>query len=70
MISAYNPRPVLINDDENGEQSGATAELTVVGGDFDLLKAARPSDPADAAAYDAAVADLLGVVRVALAGVA
>jgi hypothetical protein len=69
MIDVYNPRPVAISN-ESGEQPGATGELTVVGGAFDLLKAERPSDPTDAAAYDAAVADLLGVVRVALAGVA
>jgi hypothetical protein len=69
MIDTYNPRPVLISD-ESGEQSGATTELTVVGDAFDLLRAERPSDPTDAAAYDVAVADLLGVVRVALAGVA
>jgi len=69
MISVYNTRPCTVGD-ESGEQSGATAELTVVGDAFDLLKAERPSDPTDAAAYDAAVADLLGVVRAALAGVA
>jgi hypothetical protein len=69
MIDIYNPRPVIISD-ESGEQSGATTELTVVGAPFDLLKAERPSDPTDAAAYDAAVADLLSVVRAALAGVA
>jgi hypothetical protein len=69
MIDTYNARPYTVGD-ESGEQSGATTELIVVGGDFDLLRAERPSDPTDAAAYDAAVADLLGVVRVALAGVA
>ena len=69
MIGVYNTRPYTVGD-ESGEQSGATAELTVVGDPFDLLRAERPSDPTDAAAYDAAAADLLAVLRAALAGVA
>jgi hypothetical protein len=69
MIDTYNPRPVLISD-ESGEQSGATTELTVVGDAFDLLRAERPSDDIEAAFYDEAVADLLAVLRAALAGVA
>jgi hypothetical protein len=69
MISVYNTRPCTVGD-ESGEQSGAGTELTVVGDDFDLLRAERPSDDIEAAFYDEAVADLLGVVRAALAGVA